>query len=100
MGLGVLVGLVPVTSAGADCGSALLQEERLSVALVAGEAAADSCQSLLSVLVIPVWALIGLGLLAFGNGVHARNVSGAGHPTSLTNFPTSAIDLANGMSSR
>ncbi len=61
--IGGVVGLIPVSSGGADCGSALMREDWLGVALSEGEAAADGCESLLSILAIPTWALLALGVL-------------------------------------
>lgn len=61
--VGIVIGLVPVSSSGASCGSAMNGEAHLTLALTQGETVADNCQSLLSVVALPMWALLGVGLL-------------------------------------
>ncbi len=65
-----VVGFVPITAGGADCGTVFLRQDWLAIALSEGEAAADDCEQLLSVLAIPVWVLLGLAaLLMVGAGL-------------------------------
>lgn len=61
--VGLVIGLVPVSSGGASCGSAMNSEGHLTLALTQGETVADSCQSLLSMVALPMWALLGVGVL-------------------------------------
>lgn len=55
------VGFTPVSSGGAGCGSVLTPQDGSVIALDQGDVAAQGCESLLSVIMIPTWMLLTLG---------------------------------------
>jgi hypothetical protein len=60
---GLVTGFASVSSGGAPCGSVLNPQDHLLVMLTASESAANRCDSLLSVLAVPTWLLVGTGLV-------------------------------------
>jgi hypothetical protein len=60
---GLIVGFAPVSSGGADCGSAFNPESGMTLAITAGWEAINGCESLHSILAIPAWILMGIGAL-------------------------------------
>lgn len=61
--VGLVVGLVPVSWGGTSCGAVMRPEDDLFLGLTAGRSVADGCDSLLSVVALPLWGLLGLGVL-------------------------------------